>query len=58
VSYADENTLLKLYGLHVAHEDDAGNEVWQLGSSDKPNVEPEFFTRGEALAYVVERKRS
>jgi len=56
MNYEEETALLELY-LHVAHEDDDGNEVWQPGSSDNPNAEPELFTREEALAYVVERNQ-
>jgi hypothetical protein len=62
----EEDRLLRLYGLHLAYDpEDAADfpaefpergEVWQLGSSDNPAKEPEFFTREEALAYVRERE--
>jgi hypothetical protein len=57
VNYEEENRLLYLYGLHMAYEDDDGNEVWKLGSTDNPVAEPQFFTCKEALAYVAERRQ-
>lgn len=58
MNYEEENRLLYLYGLHLACEGEAGEaseEVWQLGATDNPVKNPEFFTREEALAYVKER---
>ena len=57
MNYEEENRVLYLYRLHMAYEDDDGNEVWQLGSSDQsPVIAPVgYFTRQEALDYVEER---
>jgi hypothetical protein len=65
VNYEEENRLLAFHGFHLAYDaEDAAEfpkdadpegEVWQLGSSDNPVKEPEFFTRKQALDYVEER---
>jgi hypothetical protein len=56
VNYEQENRWLYFYGLHLAYENDDGNEVWQLGASDNPVRDPELFTREEALGYVRQRR--
>lgn len=61
MTYEQENELLWRWGFHLAYDaEDAADfpretnpedELWQLGSSE-PGVDPQLFTRAEALAHA------